>query len=135
MGDALNKTIMSLDISIKYKDTISVTCPNCDKEHVVESKEEHESHWQNITHNLGRMAREAGIYDCLWRAPENGFIKASQLIEPLEKAISEMKEKPDHFKQFDSDNGWGTYKDFLPWLKTLLQACKDNPNGTIEISR
>lgn len=125
---------MSLDISINYKDTKTVSCPNCHKEHAVFTGE-HESHWQNITHNLGRMAGEAGVYECLWRAPENNYNKAGQLIQPLTNAIADMEARPEHFKSFNATNGWGTYKDFLPWLKTLLQACEENPNGTIETSR
>ena len=37
----------------------------------------------NITHNLTKMADEAGIYECLWRPEEIGITKAGQLIEPL----------------------------------------------------
>lgn len=31
----------------------------------------------NITHNLGRMAKEAGIYQHLWRPEEIGVTKAA----------------------------------------------------------
>lgn len=89
----------------------------------------------NITHNLGKMASEAGIYDCLWRAPENGFTKAKQIIQILEKGIEEMKCDPEHFRQFDSENGWGTYDDFLPWLEKVLAACKEFPESKIVTSR
>ena len=34
----------------------------------------------NITHNLNRMAMEAGIYECLWRPDEHGITKAAQII-------------------------------------------------------
>ena len=87
----------------------------------------------NITHNLGKMADEAGIYQCLWH-PEKLDIKyAKELIKPLEDGIKKMKEKPEFYKKFDAKNGWGTYRDFLPWLEKLLQACIENPEAQISV--
>ena len=88
----------------------------------------------NITHNLGRMAAEAGIYEMLWRPKEAGIKTASQLIEPLEKAIEEMKRDPERFEKHNSSNGWGLYENFLPWLERLLEACRENPEAEIEVS-
>ena len=39
----------------------------------------------NITHNLGKMAGEAGIYEALWRPEEIDKTKASEIVELLEK--------------------------------------------------
>lgn len=89
----------------------------------------------NITHNLNGMAEEAGFYKHLWRPEEIGVTLASELIEPLERGIQDMKERPEHYQTFDAKNGWGTYKDFLPWLEKLLAACKENPDAEIEVSR
>src|SRR5260221_6791232 len=44
---------------------------------------EREVYWANITHNLGLMARECGLYEPLWRPVENGITHARQLVEPL----------------------------------------------------
>lgn len=52
----------------------------------------------NITHNLGRMAAEAGIYEALWRPEEKQYTKAEQLIEPLEKGLEKLRSNPDYFK-------------------------------------
>lgn len=92
-------------------------------------------HNQNITHNLTDMAKEASIYKMLWCGPENGYITATQWIEPLSKAIDKMEADPNRFKKHDSPNGWGLYKHFLPWLKELLEECKKTPNANIEISK
>ena len=113
---------MSLDIYLKVD-----TCPMC--------KCYTEVYETNITHNLNKMADAAGIYGVLWHPEDNGIEQAKHLVEPLIKAISEMKANPDFFKRFDSPNGWGLYVNFLPWLERLLEACKDNPNATIEVSR
>ena len=93
------------------------------------------SHCQNITHNLSEMASEAGIYECLWRTEENGFETAGQIVEPLRKAIADMKARPDHYRQFNAANGWGAYKDFLPWLEKLLPVCEANPGAAITAGR
>jgi len=89
----------------------------------------------NITHNLGKMAAEAGIYEIVWRPEENGIEIASQLIEPLSKAIAEMEADPDRFRTFDSPNGWGLYDNFIPWLKEYLAACKERPSARVSTSR
>lgn len=89
----------------------------------------------NITHNLGRMAEEAGIYKHVWH-PEDLLIKyASQMIVPLQTAIALMNKDPDRFKKFDSPNGWGMYEHFLPWLERYLWACEENPSAEIRVSR
>jgi len=87
---------------------------------------------KNITHNLAEMARELGVYKQVWRG--NGIDKAGDLVPFIEKAIMQMKEKPEYFKQFSADNGWGTYEQFLPWLEELLIDCKAHPKADISFS-
>lgn len=89
----------------------------------------------NITHNLGPMAKEAEIYDILWRPDENGIEIAMQLIDQLEDAIKIMQKDPERFKKYDSENGWGLYEHFVPWLSDYLEACKDNPEAEVSVSR
>lgn len=89
----------------------------------------------NITHNLGRMAEAAGIYGCVWRSEENGIVYAGHLTAPLERAIEKIRSDPDHFRQFDSENGWGLYDNFLPWLESYLAACRENPDAGVWVSR
>lgn len=89
----------------------------------------------NITHNLNRMAKEAGIYEACWRPEEIGIAKASQLIEPLRQGIALMESDPERFEKYDAPNGWGTYNDFLPWLKRYLEACIEHPDADVSVSR
>ena len=89
----------------------------------------------NITHNLNKMADEAGIYEACWRPEEIGATKASDIIPILEKGFEDMKARPEHFKQFDSENGWGLYIHFLPWVEKYLEACKTYPEAEISVSR
>lgn len=97
--------------------------------------EEQEIFSANITHNLGKMAREAGIYECVWRPDENNYSKAGDIIADLRIGIARMAAAPTHYKQFDSENGWGVYDDFMPWLIRYLEACEKNPDAWIGVSR
>lgn len=112
---------MSLDVYLSRR-----PCPHCGRgsETVFSS---------NITHNLGAMAEEAGIYKHCWRPEEIGITKASELIEPLTKAIADMKADPERFKKYNAKNGWGLYEHFLPWLEQYLEACKDNPETEVSV--
>jgi len=107
---------------------ISERCPTC-------GRYDEGPEGINITHNLIGMAEEAGIYGMVWRPKENGIVHLRQLIDPLVSAIAQMEEDPDRFKKYDDPNDWGTYEQFLPWLKKLLRICENNPNAEIEACR
>ena len=113
---------MSLDIYL-----ITEKCPHCGRSG--------EGYSANITHNLCDMADALGIYEFLWHPERAGIKTAGQLIAPLKQAICLMKDAPAKYKAFDASNGWGTYKDFLPWLERLLEACEQSPDAGVEASR
>jgi len=120
---------MSLDVSLYRKLYLSY-----DEGKTYVEKEEcvYDS---NITHNLGKMADKAGIYYALWRPEEIRKSKAKDIIELLEKGLADLKEKPEYFEQFNSDNGWGLYKNFVPFVEKYLEACKEFPETDIVVSR
>lgn len=89
----------------------------------------------NITHNLATMAKQAGIYECLWRPEEHGITHARQIIEPLAAGVAKLATEKARFEQFNAPNGWGLWKDFLPWCADYLQACRDNPDALVSVSR
>ena|SRR5690348_2856438 len=108
----------------------------------------------NITHNLTEMADKAGIYEALWRPhrlkhgynaksdydselkwEEENPSMAKDIIPLLEKGLTDLKARPEYFKQFNSPNGWGTYKHFVPFVEDYLAACKKFPNAIIVVSR
>lgn len=89
----------------------------------------------NITHNLNHMAEAAGIYQHVWRPEEIGITKAADLIKPLERGVAEMEAEPERFEQFNAANAWGKYRDFLPWLRSYLEACRANPDATVSVYR
>jgi hypothetical protein len=89
----------------------------------------------NITHNLNTMANKADIYYYLWRPEEINITYAHELIKPLTKGLTDLKNKPDYYKKFNASNGWGLYEHFIPFVENYLNACIKYPDSIIEISR
>lgn len=102
---------------------------------MTEVEDNDEVYWANITHNLGAMARAAGIYSHLWRPEEIEVTTAGQLIEPLAAGLERLKADPDHFKTFNAANGWGLYEHFVRFVDEYLTACRAYPHATIRVSR
>lgn len=94
-----------------------------------------ECYTANITHNLNKMADEAGIYYHLWRPDEINLTTAKELIKPLENGLELLKNEPERFKVFNPSNGWGDYDGLVRFVANYLDACKDLPDATIYISR
>ncbi|MGL4757268.1 MAG: hypothetical protein ACRCXB_33365 [Aeromonadaceae bacterium] len=94
-----------------------------------------EVYWANITHNLNGMAGACGVYRACWRPEEINASKAAHIIPLLKDGIENLEAHPAHFKQFDAKNGWGTYDDFLPWLKSYLEVCERYPDADLRVSR
>jgi hypothetical protein len=89
----------------------------------------------NITHNLGRMAGEAGIYKHLWRPEELGITTAGELVEPLAAGLALLRSEPERFEAFDAPNGWGVHENLVRFVERYLTACRENPDAKIEVSR
>lgn len=89
----------------------------------------------NITHNLVKMANEAGIYKHLWRPDEIGITKARELIEPLTDGLALMQSESDRFEALNPENGWGSYDRFLPWIARYLEACRTYPDADVSVWR
>jgi len=121
---------MSLDV---YLYAPTHRCPHCGKADETVPREQVYS--ANITHNLNKMAAEAGIYDALWRSDEQGWTKARNLIHDLQCGLSQLKGEPERFEKFNSPNGWGMYEHFVPFVEKYLAACIANPDADVEVSR
>lgn len=101
----------------------------------IEEEESNTVFSANITHNLNGMAEAAGIYKECWRPEEIGITKAGQLIESLKAGLERLCADPGKFEKFNAPNGWGLYKNFVPWVKSYLEACMDYPEADVSVSR
>ena len=88
----------------------------------------------NVTHNLTKRAREAGIYRQLGRPDECGVRVASDLIEPVEKALAAMRAEPSRFLALNPPNGWGSYDGFVAALDGLLEISRQHPTAEVSVS-
>ncbi len=140
---------MSLDVTLYRHYHVSY-----DGGKTLEEKQE-DVYSANITHNLGKMADAAGIYKALWRPyqlkegynipegdyqaeyefEENNPVRAYEIIPIIEKGLEDMKARSEHYKTFDSPNGWGLYKHFVPFIEKYLEALKEYPESFVVCSR
>lgn len=125
---------MSLDVYLEGPaETAPCVCPECDHVHTRVTRATLYS--ANITHNLGAMAEEAGLYRWLWRPDELGVACARELIEPLKTGLALLRSDPARFMAFNALNGWGLYKHFVPFVAGYLAACEEFPDATVAVSR
>lgn len=89
----------------------------------------------NITHNLTVMADAAGLYNYLWGIDKLDTKIALPLIEPLKRGLGKLKSDPEYFRTFNAANGWGTYKQFVPFVEKFLNACIEYPHAVVIISK
>lgn len=123
---------MSLNVCL-YGPEVEIPCQcECGHQH---TRRRRECYFDaNITHNLNRMAGELGIYEACWRPEQIGATKAKDIIHILETGIKQLKSDPEHYGQFNANNGWGTVEQFLHWLEEYLKACKKYPEFIIRVS-
>lgn len=100
----------------------------------LEKMEPVDVYWRNITHNLTKMASEAGIYKHLWHPEELGITYARDLIEPIRAGIARLIAEPDRFKAFNPSNGWGSYEALLEFAQEYADACERHPEATVRTS-
>jgi hypothetical protein len=140
---------MSLDVTLYRNYHVSY-----DGGKTLEEKKE-DLYSSNITHNLGKMANKAGIYEALWRPyqlkegynipdgdhdaeykfEEANPVRAYEIIPVIEKGLEDMIARPAHYKTFDSPNGWGMYVHFVPFIEEYLEALKKYPESFVECDR
>lgn len=89
----------------------------------------------NITHNLGRMASEAGIYEVLWRPEEIGVERAGQLVGRLAAGLALLEQDPERFKALNPENGWGDYEGLVDFTRRYLAACEQWRDAKVKVWR
>ena len=112
---------MSLDVELYYEKDL---------------QEDNIVYEANITHNLNRMATQAGLYYPLWRATDVLAVKqAGELIPLLRAGIKALESNREYFEEFNPENGWGDYEILLSFARAYLVACERHPYSLVYISR
>lgn len=121
---------MSLDFYLKNPEKVKHTCMYCNSEY----EKEEELYSRNITHNLTEMADKAWIYRALWHPKDLWVIQAKELINALEVWLKKLKDNPEFYEKFNADNWWWLYENFVPFVESVLNACKQYPEAIVETS-
>jgi len=123
---------VSLDFYIEAREETDhpCICTDCGHEHNRRYRDGLFS--QNITHNLGAMFSEAGVYEILWRG--DGLV-AGSVVDRLVAALQVMRDDEPRFRKFDAPNGWGRYEHAVEFLSDVIAGCREHPEGVIRCSR
>ncbi len=99
----------------------------------------------NITHNLGKMASECGLYEPLWRPYElfnitdddedDTIILAADILDKVKAGLKELKSDPKHYMKFDPENGWGSYSGLVAFTERYILWLKTFPEARVMVSR
>ena len=96
----------------------------------------------NITHNLGKMAGAVelsngmSLYDVLWRPDEQeGLVFARDISELLDEGWNILLSDPEKYKTYNPENGWGSYDGLCNFVYNYRNACWDNPDAELRVSR
>ena len=96
----------------------------------------------NITHNLGAMAGAVvlsngmTLYQVLWRPDEQQGLKfARDISDLLDEGLIILLSDPEKYKQFNPENGWGSYQSLCDFVYNYCQACCYNPDAELRISK
>lgn len=122
---------MSLDVSLKGpKYTTTCTCTDCGNSHTRVTADVYFE--QNITHNLGAMAKAAELYTVLWHPESCGIRTASQLVEHLRPGLEILLASPEKFRTLNPPNGWGTYEALVGFVSNYITGCEAYPDAFVE---
>lgn len=118
-----------------------------DSEVEVREYEDNEVWHGNITHNMGKMAKQVSVsvytlYQLLWRPEETDLVPdghpTQRYLDCLGIALEKLKADKDRLLVYNPSNGWGTYRDLLNFTADFLDALKRVlvlSDCTIEASR
>lgn len=86
----------------------------------------------NITHNVSKMWKKAGVFDALY---ESSGEQAGKYIDALERGLDDMRKNPEAYKELNPPNGWGDYSGALKFLEAWTSHCKRHPKAKIYVFR
>ena len=128
-------------LELKTMEEVRAHFPGKDLSHVQEFDYEDDCFWHgNITHNMGKMAREVpvegtnlSLYDLLWHPEKQAFNLAGAPCyrEYALRGYLYLRKHREELLPLNPDNGWGNYDLLLAFtedfLLNLIRAGDDFP--------
>lgn len=132
----IEKYQMSLDIYLKqFNEIPEEACLQClveDADHTHEFLLFH----LNVTHNLNKMAEEAGVYHAMWHPETFAATPRAYDIEPLlRQGLQSLRSYPERFTAHEPTNKWGTIDSLSNAVTRYLEACRMYPEAVVRVSR
>lgn len=125
---------MSLDVYLYGKEeTVECVCSDCGHIHTRQTSPLLFDY--NITHNLQTMAEAAGLYEALWRPEDIGAKTAIDLVEALKIGLNNLQMNYSKLSLLNPSNRWGNIDGLVQFVMKYLDACEQNPDAIIVISR
>jgi hypothetical protein len=75
------------------------------------------------------------LYDVLWRPDEHGMVFARDISDHLEIGWNILLSDPGKYMEFEPENHWGSYEGLCKFVYAYRNACWDNPDAELSISR
>lgn len=140
---------MSLSIYLTYQLCIPAPKPPIyvSVGDIWELSDEECDYYLGITHNLGEMASQCGLYNPLWRPyrlynikddsdeAESFRAEAGELLDAIEWGLKELKSNPQKYKSYNPSNGWGSYEGLVEFTEKYICMIKKFPDSLVEVSR
>lgn len=87
----------------------------------------------NTTHNHNDLARELGVYECLWHGA--GVRTIGDLRKPVANALRRIDKERRELQRFNPANGWGSVDAFEVFLTRVLAHATLHPRLKVTHSR
>lgn len=82
----------------------------------------------HVTYNLSKMLKEAGYpgHNEIMGAP------AGEAGGVLQGVLDRLEANPEHFRQFNPPNGWGTYDGAVSFIRRFRDECARHPQAFVD---
>jgi hypothetical protein len=82
-----------------------------------------------------KLSNGMTLYQVLWRPDEMALDTADDIADLLDEGWNILLSDPERFKKFNPENGWGSYEGLCDFVYKYRNACWDNPDAELRISR
>ncbi len=89
---------------------------------------------RNITHNLQKMAEEAGLEYAMWYPHTYDVRFAGELVPYIVAGVLNLRNDPTYYQKFNAVNGWGSLHNLVEVASAYAEACIKYQHARVEVS-